>query len=430
MDVLTVDFDRVIQARSDVARRTVLAALSEAGFRVDRVQGAVIEARKGSALIFCVGLSVTVTEDNGLSRIHVHLADRQMSPLRLKNAHAQYAAAFADIQQRLDSDLLGIDPSLVVAELPPVSIHPERQPTAGDQFRDLVNLIPGSSGSAVRRVFHTEPGLWVVCSENRAYLTADQAQMCLAVASIAIADPAALKPPLSHQVATLTPVLRQAIREAKPPAGRVDIPIETKSAADFLYKQAIIRERLAVREIHTCRDCGYEWIVNPDYRKRLADKAMMVAVGNALSSVLATTHPFLYAGRLMNAQMLKPATACKRCEGTETDISLAAICPNCRTIRADAVLTRCRHKDCGHDFLASAKGESLWAKNEAVMPNIGVAAESSGETRDNPGLETSDNALPGWYPDPAGHYQIRWFDNDWTSWVANGANIESDPLAY
>jgi hypothetical protein len=57
VDVVTVDFDRVIQAPGDVAKRTVLASLSEAGFRVDRVQGAVIEAHKGSALTFCVGLA-------------------------------------------------------------------------------------------------------------------------------------------------------------------------------------------------------------------------------------------------------------------------------------------------------------------------------------------------------------------------------------
>jgi hypothetical protein len=34
----------------------------------------------------------------------------------------------------------------------------------------------------------------------------------------------------------------------------------------------------------------------------------------------------------------------------------------------------------------------------------------------------------GWYDDPSGRHQTRWFDRDWTSWVADGGVVVDDPL--
>jgi hypothetical protein len=35
----------------------------------------------------------------------------------------------------------------------------------------------------------------------------------------------------------------------------------------------------------------------------------------------------------------------------------------------------------------------------------------------------------GWYDDPSGRHQLRWFDRDWTPWAADGGVVVEDPLS-
>jgi hypothetical protein len=34
---------------------------------------------------------------------------------------------------------------------------------------------------------------------------------------------------------------------------------------------------------------------------------------------------------------------------------------------------------------------------------------------------------PGWYPDPSGRYELRWFEGDWTSWASDRGTVIDDP---
>ena len=39
-----------------------------------------------------------------------------------------------------------------------------------------------------------------------------------------------------------------------------------------------------------------------------------------------------------------------------------------------------------------------------------------------------DSPPPGWYPDPAGRHEWRWFDHDWTEWASDRGAVVEDPL--
>jgi len=34
---------------------------------------------------------------------------------------------------------------------------------------------------------------------------------------------------------------------------------------------------------------------------------------------------------------------------------------------------------------------------------------------------------PGWYPDPSGRHELRWFDDDWTAWASDRGTVVDDP---
>ena len=47
------------------------------------------------------------------------------------------------------------------------------------------------------------------------------------------------------------------------------------------------------------------------------------------------------------------------------------------------------------------------------------------EGGDPPPLSTA--AAPGWYPDPSGRHQLRWFDGDWTEYASDFGTVIADP---
>lgn len=44
-----------------------------------------------------------------------------------------------------------------------------------------------------------------------------------------------------------------------------------------------------------------------------------------------------------------------------------------------------------------------------------------------PKEEIRPTAPAGWYEDPSGRHQLRWFDKDWTSWAADDESVVDDP---
>ena len=58
--------------------------------------------------------------------------------------------------------------------------------------------------------------------------------------------------------------------------------------------------------------------------------------------------------------------------------------------------------------------------------------EPSSELPEPPASEAPDPAPrsdvpPGWYPDPSGRYELRWFEDDWTAWASDRGTVVEDP---
>jgi hypothetical protein len=41
--------------------------------------------------------------------------------------------------------------------------------------------------------------------------------------------------------------------------------------------------------------------------------------------------------------------------------------------------------------------------------------------------EPASDVPPGWYPDPSGRHELRWFDGDWTAWASDRGTVIEDP---
>jgi len=435
MESVTVDFDRDLNAPVETTRRTVLAALKQIGFQVDESSGGHIQAHRGPRWMTVlstarlerrpVRLSAEVMRHGSACRLHVHMGDGDLLESAGDVMMAAYQPVFLAVQDNLDSWLLAIDPSMPTPPLSAPEFH-AGAPRLGRTWNSVARQIPviKDSPHLVRR----EPDLRVAAPGAVALLSADEAQMCLAVATMVTAEEGSL-PPAPVQLGDLTVRLRQAIECARPPAGQLSVSAADKKAIDFLYQQASIRADLAVREVWRCRDCGFERIVNPDYRRQIRrDEALRKVIGMggaALTSRGLHLQLFLTAGRIFNLGVAgDPKYLCSRCEGTAADTTLATICPQCGSVCKESILRVCGH--CRYDFLARAAGGTAWAPESevpvAAVPAVEVAAGAAGTDA------TVEAASPGWYRDPSGRHQFRWFDGDWSSWAADEGEILDDPL--
>lgn len=432
MDVVTVDYDRAVHAPTETSRRTVLEALRQMSFKIDQSQGAVIQAHRGGIAGAKFGgqgrlrVSVTVTPDSDSgSRIHVRVGDAERAALNTTDACAVYGPLFVRVQTELDGWLCALDPQLKPDAMPQLELHPDHTPTMKEHLGGIARHLPGSWGKSAAHKVLGDVHLWVMAPDASAVLDPDDAQTCLTVAALVSADPSALPPALRAQIGDLTVALRDALTDARPPAGRLDIGARDKKAVDFLYQQSRIRGTLPVREVFTCRDCGLERIVNPDFQEKASTiKALQNATG--LMGVTVGTsgiNAFVVVGKLLNLSALSPPTPCRRCEGIDADVSLATICPKCKTIRRDAVLTTCPQAGCGYDFRARAAGVSLWNATSASTPAPAAAPAAATEA------STPAAAPPaGWYADPSGRHRLRWFDGDWSRWATDVGPAIDDPL--
>lgn len=442
MDFVTVDYDRQLGVPVEATRRTVVGALGDMGFEIDRAQGAALEAHRGSLLKVGFGgprpvrLTASIMGRNGSARVHIHLGDAASAPMKAGVARNVYGPLFAEVQQALDAHLVAVDSTLIPAPLPPIEFHQDALPGMRGHLGDLVKGLPGPLRHTATRALHERTYLWLRGDDRRAVLSPDEAEMMLMVGSLVGADPRALPPAMHRRLENLTLAMGHALAVASPPAGELAVDTEDQLAADFLYQQSVIRQQVALREVHTCRDCGFARIVNPDYQHQLTKNRWLAdAIGMVgLTVSPAGVNPFLVFGRLFNLNAFrKQLEACRRCEGVDMDVNLAAICPECRTILTATVLRRCPHKGCTHDFLASIAGRSLWAgamkerAERALAPRQPAATPVS--TDPPAGVSAAATPAAGWYPDPAARHQLRWFDGAWTPWVSDAGTTSADPLA-
>jgi hypothetical protein len=58
-----------------------------------------------------------------------------------------------------------------------------------------------------------------------------------------------------------------------------------------------------------------------------------------------------------------------------------------------------------------------------------LAAAEVTQPDDGAGTEPAEGAVShGWYPDPAGRHEWRWFDKDWTQWVSDRGSVGEESL--
>jgi hypothetical protein len=228
------------------------------------------------------------------------------------------------------------------------------------------------------------------------------------------------------------------------------VPVVTIAAADkpvisFLNDQARIRDSLPLRTLQHCTTCRHEKVVNPDYQ-RLVDRNRKIRglsgfLGASISS--SGVSPFVLVGRILPLVKMDPDYVCPRCQGLDADERVVVFCPNCGERRDEAALRKCRR--CEHDFRAPLERETLWnpvgtaaerfAPPPPPPPPPVPAAPPFPQLGPPPGPHAAQQVAlpqpsfpPGFYPDPAGRFEGRWWDGfQWTNQVILAGQPGIDP---
>ncbi len=192
---------------------------------------------------------------------------------------------------------------------------------------------------------------------------ATRIQALVSVATMVERQPGSLPDKLSAQLDAFAERLMATLNaagEAESTRVRYEIEPAERPVVDFLEQQARMREELPVRTLHHCCDCGHEKVSNPDYKKLIDRNRKLQALTGAvgLSFRGGAVSPFLLVGTLFRMKKLDPDYVCPRCQGMESDDSIATFCPDCGSLRKEAVLRDCAK--CGHDFRADIGKIDLW----------------------------------------------------------------------
>ena len=378
MDLVTVDFERTLRASSAHTRQALLETLRQLGFQLDRTQGAVVEAHRGSGLRAGIGgprplrLSATVTGHGDTTSLRVHLGDGETFATGTDALKGMYTPHFAEVQERLDQELRELDRSLPPTTPAPITVNTAAKPAVERGISGLMRRLPGAVRKPAAKAMKQEISLLVVAPDVAVTLTPEEADTCLAIAAMVSADPTALPSAMSRRVENVLVAMSNALAAGKPPAARLEITDADKPAVEFLWQQARLRERLPAREIHRCRDCTLERVVNPDYQKQAAKgRKRRGALGIAGAAAETAANPLMVVTMMNVGDFKGEIDACTRCQGIDMDVSLATICRRCHEIRGETVLTGC--PACGYLFLNRIAGESLWARAVPTPPAPALA---------------------------------------------------------
>jgi hypothetical protein len=220
-----------------------------------------------------------------------------------------------------------------------------------DQFRTLARRIGGPRGSADNS---RSNAFWIVNGDRRMHLDTDLSEALLYALTIALTDdamPASLRERMISAQQELQKVHEeQCGREVK--VSHEDLPLW-----DFMYRQATLRLRLPLREIHRCTDCGAEKVVDPVYQRNQARNRRYANIAQVVSSTsMYGPLSLLGVGSRMLSLRGQSAFLCSRCQGTRPEIRPVVICPSCHTFCEDVVLRTCNNGGCAHNYLATVPG--------------------------------------------------------------------------
>ena len=366
------------------ARVLIVRSLRSQGFMLTTEQVSIVAARRGSQLVGAVHpkklpvtVRVTFETVEGGCRLDIRLADAWKSPGgKVWGMNGAYQQVMAGIQAEFDSVLI------------PVAWHGNcfesgvmQSGTADVAFLSRGNATIGTTGGVLiakaeeRLVNQPDSGPpktlhEVVLHGSKGFVSFDRSgvQGLLTVGLLVSMKPGSMPPNLAADVESLSARIETAIQAQ--PVGRLDINLDDKElpVAEFLAKQASLRDALAVRVLHVCTTCKFEKIVNPDFERLQAlnqkKKALTGLVGATISSKGIT--PFVLVGSLLKLKTTEIAFVCPRCQGLDDDTSIVTFCPQCGERRDEAVLRNCQR--CKYAFTAHTPTTDQFWQSEPPPP--------------------------------------------------------------
>jgi hypothetical protein len=380
VDILSVDCRREVRAAHSAVHQTIIDALRTAGFSVDRIEGNTVLAHRGwsfaprfgERIKGAVQARAMIVDFRSAVRVSLHLSEAEQLLFDLEQAKERYRNAFAEVVGAVDAALAALDPTVRTEDAPALTVAPEAS-SARQQFGRIGGRFGRPAAPGTDRIR-------LLAGADEAALEASQLQAVATVAGMALTDP------------TIPPSLlepAQRIHEVflRPPATVLELSDAERRVLDFLHHQAAVRQSLPIRELCRCRDCGQHRIENPDYQKTLAkNRNLQDAVGGLTSAlVLGPMGAFGIAGRLLGAR--GTGFVCHQCQGTNADVSLITICPQCRRMSPQPILRVCPEATCGYAFAERATAGIAWhprGHHDALAPAAPPVAEVSPVTR---GLE-------------------------------------------
>lgn len=374
------------------ARRAASEALESTGFAIERVEGNIINARRGTPAAPRMGRSartairarVVVVDFKSYLTVALELAESENIVYDLKNIAERYEREFAEIVDLLGATLTTLDPGASLHKQPEIA-HSEDVTSVTSQLtralQDRATSIVGRASST-----GTPDGMHFVSGEDHAIVPWAEVNSLITVAGMAMTDPEIPAPTL-ERVHELHARFGEAAVSVG--AGNQVMPLSPRDRKiiEFLFQQAAARRALPVRELYVCRDCGQKKIVNPDYqnaqrRSRTQNRLVGSLAGAAATLATGGVGLIGLAGRLLDRHQNE--FVCTQCQGNRADVSLVTICPKCQNIAAEPVLRTCRNPGCAYLFASAETPTLLWETDEerGVEPPTPTSGQTDEAVKD------------------------------------------------
>ena len=479
MDSISLDIERRLRVSQAEARALIVRFLRANEFTLTAEQISMVSAKRGSQLVGAVQqkkLPITVRAmfmpDAAGSTVSIHIGDAWRSGVgKVWGMNGPYTTLLNEVQSALDAVLapVAIDPaefemaavSTSTRNVPLLSTGNAATVKAGAAVAGKVDrlITPGDHRSTPKAL--TE----VVLHSSKGNASFDRmaAEGLLTVGLLVSTKPGAMPANLAADVEALTAKLETSI--AAKSEGRVvcDLDDAEIPVAEFLGKQAMIRNVLPLRTLHVCTTCKFEKVVNPDFEKLQEKNRRKRILQGAVGATITTSgiSPFLLVGSVLKFKNFDIPFVCPRCQGLDADSSVVTFCPNCGERRDEAVLRNCRrckydfgtpHREHTHEFWGDDMPDPVVTftpppppspiaapvvPTPAVLTPPVVAVTTpvlarpvvAVPTLAPPAAVVAPATPAGWHTDTTGRHQLRyWNGTRWTEHVSDNGVQAVDPV--